>query len=193
MPINTDTPNTKKTRGFGRGPRHDRPPRPKDEFDPKLLDLARVARVAAGGRRFSFRAVVVAGDKKGRVGIGVAKGVDVAQAMQKATTQAKKHMITVSVEGNTIPYAVEAKFGSSRVLLRPQRAGRGLVAGGPVRIICEKAGIQDISAKFLSKTHNKLNNALVTIEALKKLRVKPKPVKPAEEPAKEVPMQPAAI
>ncbi len=143
---------------------------PRQDADAKLLDLARVARVVVGGRRFRFRAVVVSGDKQGKVGVGVAKGADVAQAIEKATRQAKKHAILVPIVGGTIPHEVQAKFGASRVLLRPQRGGRGLVAGGPIRIICEFAGIQSIVGKFLSRTHNKLNNALVTMKALKKLR-----------------------
>jgi len=139
-------------------------------MDSKLLDLARVTRVAAGGRRFRFRAVVVWGDKQGKVGVGVAKGSDVAQAIEKATRQGKKRAIDVPIKDGTIPHEVQAKFGASRVLLRPQTGGRGLVAGGPVRIICEFVGIQNISGKFISKTHNKLNNAMVTIAALKKLK-----------------------
>jgi len=143
---------------------------PTDGFDSQVIDLARVTRVASGGRRFRFRAVVVSGDKKGKVGVGVAKGSDVASAIEKATRQAKKNVSIIPMAGHTIPHQVEAKFSASRVLLKPQQQGRGIVAGGPVRIICEAAGIQDISAKFISKTHNKLNNALVTIKALAKLK-----------------------
>jgi len=146
----------------------------RQEQDFKLLDLARVTRVAAGGRRFRFRAVVIFGNKEGRVGVGVAKGSDVAQAMEKATRQAKKNAITVPIIEGTIPHEVAAKFGGSKLILKPQKGGRGLVAGGPVRTVAEFAGIQNISGKFLSKTHNKLNNALVTIEALKKLKVSKK-------------------
>ena len=148
-----------------------RPPKKEEEFDAKLVDLARVTRVSAGGRRFSFRATVVMGDHKGRVGVGVAKGSDVAMAVEKAKRQAKKTMIKVSLEKHTIPYEVEAKFGSSRVILRPQREGRGLVAGGAAREVCEKAGIKDISAKFISKTHNNLNNARATMKALEQLPI----------------------
>ena len=142
------------------------------DSDARLFDLARVTRVAAGGRRFRFRAVVVSGDKQGKVGVGVAKGSDVTQAIEKATRQAKKQAIMVPIQDGTIPHEVKAKFGASKVLLKPQKGGRGLVAGGPIRIICEFAGIQNISGKFISKTHNKLNNALATIEALKKLKMK---------------------
>ncbi|MFH1582581.1 MAG: 30S ribosomal protein S5 [bacterium] len=148
------------------------PAEKKDEFDSKLLDLARVARVSKGGRHFRFRAVMVVGDKAGKVGVGVAKGVDVAQAVEKSTRLAKKHLITVNIVEETIPHETEAKFGASRVLLKPQRKGRGLVAGGVVRVICTLAGIRNISSKIISKTKNKLNNAHATIEALKKLRVR---------------------
>lgn len=150
--------------------------RPKDELDPKLIDLARVSRVTKGGRHFSFRAVVVVGDKKGKVGVGVAKGKDVAQAMEKATSRAKKNMIVVPIHEETIPHEVIAKSGSSIVMLKPQKKGRGLVAGGPVRVIAEKAGIKNLSAKFISRTHNKLNNAMATIVALEKLRTRKKSV-----------------
>ncbi|MDO8435765.1 MAG: 30S ribosomal protein S5 [bacterium] len=143
---------------------------PRDEFESKLLDLARVVRVAAGGRRFRFRAVVVAGNKNGKIGVGVAKGIDVAQAVEKATRDAKKNMINVSIYEDTIVHEVNAKFGAAKVLLRPQRKGRGLVAGGVVRVICTLAGIKNISSKILGRTGNKLNNAQATIAALQKLR-----------------------
>ena len=143
--------------------------KPKDEFESKLLDLARVTRVTSGGKRLRFRAVMAVGDKKGKIGIGVDKGKDVAQAVEKATRVAKKNLITVVIVEDTIPYETEAKFGSSKVLLKPQRKGRGLVAGGVVRTICDLAGIQNISSKILSRSKNKLNNAQATILALKKI------------------------
>lgn len=146
--------------------------RPRDEFDSKLLDLARVTRVTGGGKRMSFRAVVVAGDKKGKIGIGVDKGKDVSQAIEKATRRAKKNLINVVIINETIPHEVEAKLGPARILLKPQKKGRGLVAGGAVRVICELAGIKNISSKILSGSKNKLNNARATIEALKKLKAK---------------------
>lgn len=144
--------------------------KPKDEFDSKLLDLARVTRVAAGGRRFRFRAVVVVGNKKGKVGIGVAKGLDVAQAVDKATRLAKKNLIEVPIVQDTIPYEVYAKFASAKVLLKPKGGGKGLVAGGTVRIVCQLAGIKNISSKILGRSTNKLNNARATIRALDQLR-----------------------
>ena len=150
-----------------RGPRDFKP---KDEFDSKLLDLARVTRVTGGGKRMSFRAVVAAGDKKGRVGLGIDKGKDVSNAIDKATRRAKKNLITVVMKENTIPHIVQAKLGASVILLKPQMKGRGLVAGGVVRIICELAGIKDVSSKIISRSKNKLNNARATIAALKKLK-----------------------
>lgn len=144
--------------------------KPKDEFESKLLDLARVTRVAAGGRKFRFRAVMVIGDKKGKVGVGVAKGVDVAQAIEKATRFAKKNLIEIPIIEGTIPHQIQAKFGAARVLLKPQRKGRGLVAGGTVRVICTLSGIRNISSKILGRTGNKLNNAEATIKALKSLK-----------------------
>jgi len=146
--------------------------KPKDEFDSKLLDLARVTRVAAGGRRFRFRAVVVVGNRMGKVGVGVAKGIDVAQAIEKATRMAKKNLIEVPIIEDTIPHEVFAKFGPARVLLKPKRRGKGMVAGGTVRILCALAGIKNISSKILGRTGNKLNNAMATIEAFKKLKTK---------------------
>jgi len=142
----------------------------KDDFDSKLLDLARVTRVTKGGRRLRFRAGVVVGDKRGKVGFGLSKGADVSRAVEKATRMAKKNIIIVPIINETIPYPVSAKFGAAVVLLKPQIKGRGLVAGGTTRIICHLAGIKNISAKKLGRTSNKINNAKATIEALKKLK-----------------------
>lgn len=143
----------------------------KEEFESKLLDLARVTRVTAGGKHFRFRVVMVVGDRKGLVGAGVAKGRDVAQAIEKATRLAKKNLIEVPIIDGTILHRVSAKYGAAKVLLKPQRRGRGLVAGGTVRIICDLAGIENISSKILGATSNKINNARATIKALKKLKI----------------------
>jgi len=142
----------------------------KDEFDSKLLDLARVTRVTKGGRRLRFRAGVVVGDKKGKVGFGVSKGSDVAKAVEKATRKAKKELITVPIVEGTIPHPIESKFGAAKIMLKPQKAGRGLVAGGTVRVICSLAGIKNISSKKIGRTSNKINNAKATIKALKELK-----------------------
>ena len=142
----------------------------KDEFESKLLDLARVTHVRAGGKKLSFRAVMVSGNRERKVGVGVATGLDVAQAIEKATRLSKKNLIEVPITQETIPHEVYAKFGAAEILLKPQRKGRGLVAGGVVRVICTLSGIKNISSKVLGRTGNKLNNALATIEALKKLK-----------------------
>ena len=154
-----------RTGGEGRGRR--------SEFDQKTLDIRRTARVVAGGRRFSFRASVVVGDRNGRVGLGMGKGANVADAVDKGAYQAKKEIIRIPLtERKTIPHESEAKFAAARVLLRPAREGRGLVAGGPVRVIADLAGIRDLTAKILGRTVNKLNNAKAVMEALKKLKIK---------------------
>ncbi len=154
-------------RGFG-GRRQEA----NDGIDSKLLDLARVTRVTGGGKRMSFRAVVIAGDKKSKIGIGIDKGRDVSQAVEKATARAKKNMINVVIVNETIPHQVEAKFGPAVILLKPQKKGRGLVAGGAVRTICDLAGIKNVSSKILSGSKNKLNNARATMEALRKLKTR---------------------
>lgn len=141
-----------------------------DEFETKLLDLARVTRVTGGGKRLRFRAVVVAGDRKSKIGIGIDKGRDVSQAIEKATSRAKKSMISVVVVDGTIPHQVQVKVGPSEILLKPQRQGRGLVSGGVVRAICDLAGIKNVSSKILSGSKNKLNNARAAMEALRKIR-----------------------
>lgn len=143
--------------------------RPKSEFDTQMLDLARVTRVVKGGRRFRFRATVVIGNRKGKVGVGVAKGGDVSAAMQKATADAKKNMITVSLDGKTIPYETSAKLGSARVILKPNKEGRGVIAGGAIRAVMDLVGIRDVVAKSLGCA-NKLNVARATVEALKTLK-----------------------
>lgn len=144
--------------------------REQTDMEHRLIDLRRVARVVAGGRRFSFRAAVVAGDKKGRVGLGIGKGADTAAAIAKAFLKAKKTMIRVPLthEGG-ITRMVEAKFGPSRVRIKPVRRGKGLLAGGPARVVFALAGIQEASAKILSHSTNRINNASAVIAALKKL------------------------
>jgi small subunit ribosomal protein S5 len=156
--------------------RNSRSPRfaKKEDYDSKLLDLARVSRMTSGGKDMRFRAAVVAGDKKGRVGFGMAKGLDVAQAVDKATRAAVKNFIKISIVNETIPHQVYAKFGAAKILLKPQKKGRGLVAGGTVRVICSLVGIKNICSKTLGKTKNKITNARAVMEALKKMRLKEK-------------------
>lgn len=145
----------------------------KSEYDQTVLDIARVARVTKGGKRFSFRATIVIGDGKGKVGVGIAKGKDVAQSIQKAFNRAKKTLITIPLtKEGTIAYQVEAKYSSAKVILKPARGG--VKAGGPVRVVAKLLGITSLTGKLLKRTNNKLNIAMATIEALKKI----KPTKP---------------
>lgn len=143
--------------------------RGRSEFAQKLIGIRRVARVMAGGRRFNFSAALVLGDKKGRVGVGLGKAADTAQAIDKATRAAKRAMITLNLtKNNSIAHNVEAKFCASRVEIRPS-PGRGLVAGSSVRTVLELAGVSDVTAKLLSRSHNSVNNARAALEALKKI------------------------
>lgn len=151
-------------RGGDRKPR--REPRAKPEFDQKILSIRRVTRVAAGGRRFSFSVALVAGNRKGKVGVGTGKAGDTSLAIDKALKNAKKNMIDIPLTENTsIPHFVEAKYSSARVEMRPAK-GRGVSAGSAVRDVIELAGIRDINAKLHSGTKNKLNNAQAAIKAL---------------------------
>ncbi|MEK7516426.1 MAG: 30S ribosomal protein S5, partial [Patescibacteria group bacterium] len=142
---------------------------PADDVQERVLEIARVTRVTAGGKRMRFRAAVVVGDGKGRVGFAVEKGIDVSLAVSKATTKARKHMITVPLVFGTIPHATAAKFGAARILLKPAPTGTGIKAGGAARVLFELAGIQDIVGKLLGSS-NKINNARATMEALQSLR-----------------------
>lgn len=142
----------------------------KSEYEQKVLDIARVSRVTKGGKRFSFRATIVIGDGKGKVGVGMAKGKDVAQSVQKAFNQAKKNLVSVLIKDGTIPYQVEAKYNSAVVLLKPARGG--VKAGGPVRVVAKLAGITRLTGKLLRRTNNKVNIAMAAIYALQKLRIK---------------------
>lgn len=151
------------------GPRSGRGER-KSEFDQKMINIRRVARVVAGGRRFSFSVAIIIGNKKGKVGVGLGKAGDTTLAIDKAVRDAKKHLITVNLtKDNSIAHEVEAKYTASVVTLMPAR-GRGLVAGSSVRPVLELAGVSNVVAKIHSGSKNGLNNARAAIEALKKLK-----------------------
>lgn len=159
----------------GRGPR-DRAPRERSEFDQATIEVRRVARVMAGGRRFSFSVAVVIGDRKGRVGVGLGKGQDTALAIEKATRAAKKALITVPLTSNrSIAHEVSAKYASSTVELIPS-PGRGLVSGSAMRIVLEHAGVTDVITKIQTRSKNKLTIARATVAALKKLERRPSAV-----------------
>lgn len=142
----------------------------KTEYKERILDLRRVTRVMAGGKRFKFRATIVLGNENGSVGVGVAKGADVSQAVDKAKSNAKKNLIAVKLKNRTISHETRAKFSAAKVLIKPAKNGHGLKAGGAMRVILSLAGVKDATAKCLGRTHNKLTNALATIEALKKIK-----------------------
>lgn len=145
----------------------------KDEKDleHKLIDLRRVARVVAGGRRFSFRATVIAGNHGGEVGVGTAKAADTAAAIQKALRRARKDAVKIHLtKSGSLAHDVYGKFASAKVIIRPSGMGHGLVAGSSVRTILSLAGVRNASAKILSRTKNKISNARAAMEALKKLK-----------------------
>lgn len=141
----------------------------KDEFEQRILDIARVTRVMAGGKRMRFRACVAIGDKKGRAGIALGKGADVTIAVNKAVNRAKKELVTVPMVNGTIPHEIIHKYGAAKILFKPAGKGKGVIAGGIVRIILELAGVHNISSKILG-TSNKVTNAKCTIEALGRLK-----------------------
>ena len=150
--------------------RNDRVQAPREEkiFEEYVINIDRVARVVKGGRRFRFKALVAVGDRKNRVGIGVAKGADVQAAVAKATDVAKKSLVTIPIKNATIPHDVEVKVGGARVLLKPAAPGTGVIAGGVVRSIIGLTGIHNLLSKSLGST-NKVNNAYATIDALRQL------------------------
>lgn len=138
------------------------------QYDYEVLDVARVVRVVKGGRRFSFRASVVVGDRAGLVGLGVGKSRDVQNAINKAYDNGAKHMQPVILDGNTIIHVVRAKFSGSKVMLRPAKPGTGIIAGGTVRLIADLAGIHDLVSKR-SGSANKMNTARATLSAFNSL------------------------
>lgn len=159
-----------KTKGKGRGPMK----KEKPEFDQQIVDLARVTRVTKGGKQLSFRALVLIGDRRGRVGYGVDKGKDVQLAVEKAVNQAKKNLITIPLRHETIPHYVLAKYKAAKVLLKPAPRGSGIIAGGAIRGVLEMAGVPNVSAKMLGKTSNKMNNVKAVFSALGSFKVKAK-------------------
>lgn len=168
----TTTPRSDAPQGRGgqRGGRRDdrRTPRVEEpkQFEETVINIDRVARVVKGGRRFRFKALVVVGDRKTKVGVGVAKGADVQAAIAKATDVAKKNMITVPVVNTTIPHDAEIKLSGARVMIKPAAPGTGIIAGGVVRQIIGVTGITNMLSKSLGST-NKVNIAYATIEALR--------------------------
>lgn len=140
------------------------------EFEEKVVQVNRVAKKTKGGNRISFSVLVVVGDKKGRVGVGLGKAPEVSSAIRKASNYAKKHLISVPMRKTTIPHEILIKKGAARVLIKPAPLGTGVIAGGAVRAVVEAAGIRDVVSKILG-TDNKASNVYATFEALKRLRL----------------------
>jgi small subunit ribosomal protein S5 len=141
------------------------------EFDEKIVQVNRVSKKTKGGNKIGFSVLVVVGDKKGRVGVGLGGAPDVTSAVKKAVSYAKKHLFTVPMKGKTIPHMVLVKRGAAKVLIKPAPPGTGVIAGGAVRAVVEAAGIRDIVSKILGSS-NQASNVYATLEALKKLKLK---------------------
>ena len=145
----------------------------KRDFDQKVIEVKRVTRVVAGGKRMRFRALVVVGDRKGKVGVGLRKGTDVSEAVNKAVNAAKKTMISVHVVRDTIPHEMKLKYKSSIVFLKPALPGTGIIAGGAIRQVLDLVGVKNVLSKMLGSS-NKVNNVMATYLALSKMRVREK-------------------
>jgi len=152
-------------RGGRRDDRRNQAPEAPKEFEEVVINIDRVARVVKGGRRFRFKALVVVGNRKNKVGVGVAKGADVQSAIAKATDVAKKHLVTIPIVNETIPHEAEIKLSGARVLIKPAAPGTGIIAGGVVRSIVGVTSIRNMLSKSLGST-NKVNIAYATVEAL---------------------------
>lgn len=139
------------------------------EFSEKVIQVSRVSKKTKGGNKIGFSVLVVVGDRKGRVGVGLGKSPEVQSSIKKAVSYAKKHLITVPMKGTTIPHPVDIKLGAAKIMLKPASAGTGVIAGGAVRAVTEAAGIHDILSKVLG-TSNKASNVYATLAALKQLR-----------------------
>jgi len=164
----------------GQNKKNDKHEREVREFEQKMVDLARVTRVMKGGKRMSFRACVVIGNSKGKVGYGLAKGVDVQLAMGKAVAQAERDMVSVPLtEGSSIPHEVKMKYKSARILLKPAKDGTGVKAGGALRVVLNLAGVSNVVAKQFGSS-NKVTNVKAIFEALKSLRTKETKIKKAD-------------
>lgn len=138
------------------------------EFEETVVQINRISKKTKGGNQIRFAALVVVGDKKGRVGVGNAKAKDVRSAIQKSVTEAKKRLITITMSGTTIPFSVNEKFSASKVLLKPAPPGSGIIAGGPMRMVLEVAGLRDVVGKTLG-SNNKISNVKATLAALERV------------------------
>ncbi len=153
-------------RGFGRRPQQEK--RDNSGIDKRMISLRRVAKVNSGSKRLRFSAFVVAGDKKGKVAVGLGRGADTRSALDKATKYASNHLVKIDIVGDTIPHEVQAKYGASKVLLKPAGPGTGVIASSAVRAVMEMAGIRNVLTKQLGSS-NSIANAYCAIKALKML------------------------
>ncbi len=149
---------------------------PIKEFEETVIQINRISKKTKGGNRMRFSALVVVGDRKGKVGVGISKAPDVRNAIRKAISLAKRKMITVPLKGNTIPYSIEEKFSAARIILKPAPPGTGIMAGGSMRVVLDAAGVKDASGKILG-TKNKISNVYATLEALKNIAKLEKSIK----------------
>jgi len=145
--------------------------RERSEFDQKVVEVKRVTRVVAGGKRMRFRALVVIGDHKGKVGMGLRKGADVSESVNKAVNAAKKNMVTLPLVNETIPHGLNVKYKSSKLMLKPAKPGTGVIAGGAVRSVMDLAGVKNVVSKMLG-SNNKVNNVKAVFEAFRKMKSK---------------------
>lgn len=186
-PTTTEQRPSRSSNAGRRDNRRDQGPVEPKQFEEVVINIDRVSRVVKGGRRFRFKALVVVGDRKNKVGVGVAKGADVQAAVAKATDVAKKHLIEIPVIGDTIPHEAEVRFSGAQVLLKPAAPGTGIIAGGVIRTIIGTTGIRNLLSKSLGST-NKVNIAYATIDALKSMVPKDEwlnaPVKQAKKETK---------
>jgi small subunit ribosomal protein S5 len=148
--------------------RTDRQPKEQSEFEEKVIQVSRVSKKTKGGNKMGFSVLMVVGDKKGRVGVGLGKAKDVQSAVKKGVKKAKKRLINVPMNGTTIPFKIISKLGAGTVMLKPAPKGSGVIAGGPVRAVVEAAGIRDISSKILGSS-NQASSVYATFEALKQI------------------------
>ena len=170
--VAAETENKKESAGkSARRPRREnrRPERVSDGLEKRMVNLNAISKVTKGGKTLRYDALMVVGDKNGKVGIGLAKALDVTQAIEKATLVAKKNMVSICIDGTTIPHDIIGKFGTTKVIMMPSKEGKGIIAGGAVRDVVELAGIKDITTKLYG-SNNPVNCVKATFEGLKALR-----------------------
>ena len=158
-----------KGKRFERRPRRDKKEEKGDGIDKKMVALNRISKTVKGGRKPRFNAIVVVGDRNGKIGVGMGKGAETSVAIEKATSDAKKHMVSIAVYGTTIPHEIVGKFETTKILMKPSAEGNGVIAGGAVRDVVEMAGIKDITTKLYG-SNNKINVVKATFDGLTKLR-----------------------